>query len=747
MATLPVPISVVEAARLVNETDIRQALAAFDANTPHEFGDSVFYDLVYDGRRYPPKAVFGLAISKYLGRPSVPSDFSGGEDSVCFRVLRERGFLIEKKPGTGSLGDLPPVSPARVWVEVTKLENKLGGAGWGLGESLWSPSTNAGGADAYSTMREVVPGDLVLHLADGAFTGFSFVAEAYEEYPKEPPQPGPWAGQAPYYLIRLQGYTELPAPLTLLTFFARQGAAIKDEITNQKPKHYPFTIQAGSLNTRQGGYLSRSTGRLYQLIVAEMSALPQMPTPPPAPAPINKPRLARRYWALGVGENGRLWNEFQEQKIAAIGWDHLGDLSKYPTYDAVRAALATARTLPDSPDPRNDANACHEFAHEMQIGDHIIAKIGRKKVLGYGVVTSGYRFDATRREYQNVRGVEWLRAVNLELPPAAHVPLKTLTDMTPHKDFVAFVDENLIPPVGPRVVPLPAYTLSSAIADGLFAPSEQLTAILVALGRKKNVVLQGAPGVGKTFTARRLAFALVGAKDPARVEMVQFHQSYSYEDFVQGWRPTATGGFQLRTGIFYDFCNRARNDRADRAYVFIIDEINRGNLSKVFGELMVLIEPDKRGAEYAIPLTYSETSGERFSVPENVHLIGLMNTADRSLAMVDYALRRRFVFFELDPQFESGAFAAYLKERQVAEPLISRIVTKMTALNASIAVDKNLGPGFRIGHSFFTPSGTVCVYDAAWYEAVVRHEIGPLLHEYWFDSPKRAEKLIADLTQ
>ena len=172
--------------------------------------------------------------------------------------------------------------------------------------------------------------------------------------------------------------------------------------------------------------------------------------------------------------------------------------------------------------------------------------------------------------------------------------------------------------------------------------------MLAALKEKKNVVLQGAPGVGKTFVARRLAYAFIGSNDPERIETIQFHQSYSYEDFIQGYRPTAKGQFALRSGIFHQFCRRAQRYEADgKPYVFIIDEIYRGNLSKIFGEVMMLIEPDKRGKGYAIPLTYSEGTDEKFYIPENLHVIGMMNTADRSLAMVDYALRRRFRFITL----------------------------------------------------------------------------------------------------
>jgi 5-methylcytosine-specific restriction protein B len=738
----PTHLSVADAAKLTTADDVLAALASLERGDAHAFGDSVYYDLVRDGRRYPPKAVFGLAIAKHLGRPTGPSDFSGGESSLCFRVLRDLGFIIEPKHDRDAADELSRDLKRPVWVEISKAENKQGGPGWGLGECLWSPSKYKGGADSYATMRQVAKGDLVLHLIDSKFTGYSFAAEPYQELPTDPPQAGEWAGRAPYYRVELNGYSGFSKPLLLEDFLRKHESDIRTEISTDKPQYYPFTVQGGNLITRQGGYLSRCTSPLAKLVLEAargsssspgMSPLPQEPQPG-----------VPRFWALGAGENGRLWNEFQEQKIAAIGWDSIGDLGQYADYDATHAALVATRTDPNGPEPFNDANACHEFAHVMKQGDYVISKIGRKKVLGLGIVESNYQFEPLRSEYRNTRKVRWVRVANFELTPDAQVPVKTLTDMSTVPAFVAFVTENLLPPADPPPPdPPPPYSVEHALADGLFCPKDEIAAIVAALRRKKNIILQGAPGVGKTFTARRIAYALIGAKDPTKVEMVQFHQAYSYEDFIQGWRPTANGGFQLRTGVFYD--DRARSDLTNR-YVFVIDEINRGNLSKIFGELMMLIEPDKRGAVHAIPLTYSETPGERFSVPDNVHIIGLMNTADRSLAMVDYALRRRFVFFDLLPQFQSTAFTEHLKKCQVADSLIERIIARLTVVNEEIRKDaKNLGAGFIIGHSFFTPTADGGTYDETWYRSVVELEVAPLLREYWFDAPQRATKLVDGL--
>jgi len=268
--------------------------------------------------------------------------------------------------------------------------------------------------------------------------------------------------------------------------------------------------------------------------------------------------------------------------------------------------------------------------------------------------------------------------------------------------------------------------------------------MLTELKHKKNIILQGPPGVGKSYIAKKLAHTLIGAKDEDRVEMVQFHQAYSYEDFIQGYRPTADGTFHLKNGVFYKFCEKARNDK-DNDYIFIIDEINRGNLSKVFGELMMLIESDKRSQEYALALTYSKDAEEEdeeskgtFYVPSNVHLIGMMNTADRSLALVDYALRRRFSFIDLQPEFKSSKFFDHLISKGVGKELVQFIIARMTELNIQISKDSNLGKGFCIGHSFFCPTEKGD-YGMAWFHQVIAYEIIPLIREYWFDNDKMVE--------
>lgn len=286
--------------------------------------------------------------------------------------------------------------------------------------------------------------------------------------------------------------------------------------------------------------------------------------------------------------------------------------------------------------------------------------------------------------------------------------------------------------------PWPPYSRTEGL-KGLFMSPKEFDSLVESLELKKNLVLQGAPGVGKTHVAKKVAFTLIGSEDPERVQMVQFHQSYSYEDFVQGFRPTAQKGFELKNGIFHQFCRKAQQTERDgKKYVFIIDEINRGNLSRIFGELMMLIESDKRGSQYRLPLTYSPL--EEFYVPSNVYLLGLMNTADRSLSMVDYALRRRFRFVTLEPQFESSAFRQHLISRDASEAMVAKIVKRLVELNLRIASDKrNLGPGYRVGHSFFCPRDGQ-VLDEEWYRGIVEGEVLPLLREYWLDEEKTIDE-------
>ena len=272
-----------------------------------------------------------------------------------------------------------------------------------------------------------------------------------------------------------------------------------------------------------------------------------------------------------------------------------------------------------------------------------------------------------------------------------------------------------------------AYTKSDFL-DEVYMTEKRYENLVAVLRNKKNIILQGAPGVGKTFAAKRLAWSMMGEKDDSRIEFVQFHQNYSYEDFMMGYKPVEDG-FELKYGIFYRFCQRAAN-QPDKEFFFIIDEINRGNMSKIFGELLMLIEKDYRGRKAT--LAYN---GLSFSVPKNLYIIGMMNTADRSLAMIDYALRRRFSFFEVEPGFDSEGFIHY--QNGLNNETLNELINKVKDLNREITLDKSLGKGFCIGHSYFC-GRDVCTEE--WLHSIVDYDILPMLSEYWFDDANKLQR-------
>lgn len=565
------------------------------------------------------------------------------------------------------------------------------------------------------------------------------------------------------------------------------------------------------------------------------------------------------YWIYSPGENASKWQECLNEGIMCIGWDDLRDLSNYATREDVRAEIK--KFYPSNGSAKNDSLAVWQFSREIKEGDIIFAKKGMTKIIGRGVVESGYIFDDSRSEFKHVRKVRWTNVGEWETEDKS--AMKTLTNITQYADYVDKLNKLVEGQTGvttsvptgskqywwlvasPKMWSLSdmeigeeqGYTLYNEnghqrrifkhflsakegdIVIGYEAtPTKQIVGLLVIskasdgkmiyfkktetlintigysqlkntpglenmeymknqqgsffkvtedeydiimemvraenpikelgkkdkyskddflddvfvtkqdyeqlealLLRKKNLILQGAPGVGKTFAAKRLAYAMMGEKDDNRIMQVQFHQNYSYEDFVMGYRPNEDGGFDLKEGVFYHFCRVAATDK-EHKYFFIIDEINRGNLSKTFGELLMLIEKDYR--DTPMQMSYMD---KRFAVPSNVYIIGMMNTADRSLAMIDYALRRRFSFFEMKPAFDSPGFKNYIAKKHDLQ--LNNLVKAITELNRVIANDASLGTGFCIGHSY------LCDLEGSYnLESIVEYDIIPMLREYWFDN-------------
>lgn len=601
---------------------------------------------------------------------------------------------------------------------------------------------------------------------------------------------------------------------------------------------------------------------------------------------------AKKYWLYAPGEDAKFWEDYYNKGIMGIGGDFLGDFSKYADKEEVR--IKVQEFFKDDTSHKNDVLAYYNFAHGLNKGDFIFAKKGTNTIIGYGIVTSDYYYSDGKKEYKNIRDIEWIDKGNWQVPEDRKFAQKALTDITRYHEFVKYLKDTVgiidnetetISPseeisnywwlnanpsiwnfndlkIGERqtytthnengnkrriyrnfeevkkddliicylsspikaivgickitkgiheavdgnesiefekiedfqisvslkelqVLPelskceplqnlqgslfklteddyetiriiideknslkltknIQTYSISDAL-DEVFINEVDLNYIIKILTMKKNIILQGAPGVGKTYMAKRIAYACMGKKSNEKINMIQFHQSYSYEDFIQGYRANEEGKFDIQDGIFYEFCSQAQLDSGNK-YFFIIDEINRGNLSKIFGELMMLIETDKRGAEFAIPLTYSKTSDETFYIPDNVYIIGTMNTADRSLAFVDYALRRRFAFITLKPQFNSNKFSNHLKEKKIPKNIIDKIISKMESLNQIISKEtRNLGSGFAVGHSYFCPNNNLISNAAEWYEDVINAEIAPLIREYWFEDESVANEIIDTL--
>lgn len=437
--------------------------------------------------------------------------------------------------------------------------------------------------------------------------------------------------------------------------------------------------------------------------------------------PRDSGKAPQRIWLYAPGSRATYWNEFRGAGIAAIGWDQVGDLKSLRDPDAIKARMDEVYPEPESV---VNANQCFDFAHRMRPGDWIYAKKGRREIVGFGVIKSEYRFDPEREYFQNVREVHWQKSGSWPVAEGRMLSMKTVTEITDDTTLVEELEQLI--GLTERMEPLQqatAYSVRDLSAETAI-PEETIRLWENRLKRKRHVIFQGPPGTGKTFVAELLARLLIG-NTFGFSETIQFHPSYSYEDFMQGIRPVILENqltFKRVDGRFLQFCDKARQ-RGSSPCVLIIDEINRGNLSRIFGELMYLLEYRDK----SIPLA-GEGDGRTFNIPKNVFVIGTMNTADRSIALVDHALRRRFTFIYLGPDYDVLR-KQLARSELVADPLIDAL----RAVNASID-DRN----YEVGISFFLKDSP---YLRSTLRDIWQGEIEPYLEEYFYDQPGKTEPL------
>jgi len=787
----------------INREHIVKAIEHIDKNGIDKGRQSTTYDLIFEEKKYPPKLIISLANKYANGQELDHNIFKGGLNTPAFKKLKSEGFMIKEKINntntnlehydSGIFKKAMDISKEIVKNDLSKVAPKKGTKAHEIYSTVIKSKVleykelynNKSPNLVLKDILQFINYENGLSKEDFEVFNFKYWGRVLQPYvwscislksPKGTSNPQSLSPQL-YILVDNDlvragiCYGDYLKPDDDLITKTKKNNNLMNDLwnaLNSNPKLDYYSVNNEGLFALKEDYRKInnvndlindwnvgshiSSHYLYENIndttkneiVETINSLIPMFNKICSYSKNLNTKPTTKYWLYAPGQNASQWDNFYDNGIMAIDWNKIQNLKEYESKKEIRDILKERYDY--SADYKNDSLCLYEFCNEMNIGDIVIAKSGRSEYLGYGIVESDYQYDSNLDSYKHTRKVNWVAKGKWKEVEKAIV-LKTLTDITKYPDYVNRLIELLgieSDNITNQVSDLSKinYTKNMAIQD-LFIEANEFNHIVNLLSLKQNIILQGPPGVGKSFISKRIAYCLLNNKDDDRVEMVQFHQSYSYEDFIQGYRPTNDGNFTLKNGLFYDFCIKAQNN-SDKKYVFIIDEINRGNLSKIFGELMLLIENDKRGPEYAISLTYSNSENDRFYIPENLYIIGMMNTADRSLAMVDYALRRRFCFIDLIPQFHSKKFKSHLQKYKVNKKVVNKIIEKIDALNNQISEDSDLGSGYNIGHSFFTPNKDG-KYNIDWYNQIIDYEIEPLIREYWFDKINKVETIIEEL--